>query len=238
MSMQKVFLVSTLGCSEVINGIRYVKKIDNTNGICRQLYDVIPNRGKMVFFAGAPNMYEATDSYAQLTFQSFGLSEIGFHSFSIIDDRFSGSIEDEVDSSDLVFLMGGDPRVQMQFFEQIDLRALLEHYQGVIIGQSAGAINLATSVLCGPECQEEIGREYEWPGLGKTRINIEPHFRVQVEGKEDRLLRNELLKLSYHNPIYALCDGSHIFDNGINPTFHGKIYIIDAGTIKSIRSMI
>jgi len=36
----------------------------------------------------------------------------------------------------------------------------------------------------------------------------------------------------------GLCAGSHIFDDGTTIAMHGEMYLIDAGTIKKIRSTI
>lgn len=42
----------------------------------------------------------------------------------------------------------------MKYFEEIGLREILKDYNGVIIGQSAGSLNLATIVVCAPEFEK------------------------------------------------------------------------------------
>ena len=49
--MQNIFLVSDMGCSEKIDGVRYSKAIDNSNGILEQLKSMIQKTQKKLFFA-------------------------------------------------------------------------------------------------------------------------------------------------------------------------------------------
>ena len=87
--------------------------------------------------------------------------------------------------------------------------------------------------MCAPEFDEEIGTEYVWKGLGKTSINIEPHFILETP-KEEINLREELLNLSTQYDIYAICDGSYVFDDGIKQTLYGEGYLIRNREIKKI----
>ena len=43
---------------------------------------------------------------------------------------------------------------QHEFFIEINLKELLKNYQGLVIGQSAGALNMADKVFNSPEEQE------------------------------------------------------------------------------------
>ncbi len=235
--MKKIFLVSDLGCSVKVDGVRKSKTIDNNNGIIEQIKNALPSTRKIVFFVSDPTDYGKNDNYAILTFESFRKSGFNFNEELVIDNRFEGDISEELKSTDLIFLSGGTTETQMIFFENIGLRNLLNNYNGVIIGQSAGAINLATDALSSPEEESEIGKNYKWPGLAQTNINIEPHFNLNVSTNLDIRLRNELLKMSEENSLYALCDGSHIYIDEVSSKIYGEAYLIEAGKIKKINDM-
>ena len=229
----KVFLSSKLGCSYKIDGIKYPKKMDNTNKFIEKFKENLDNNRKFIFIASSPDDYDRTDNYAYVTFESFKLDGFIFNDYIIIDHRYNGNLKEDIESSDVIFLAGGHTPTEMAYFEEIGLRDILNNYEGIIIGQSAGAINLAKTVVCAPEYEGEIGTDYVWNGLGKTNINIEPHFVLDVP-KEDLNVRKELLKISIDYPLYAICDGSYIFDDGQEQTIYGESYYISNRNIEPL----
>ncbi len=232
--MKKIFLTSDLDCSVKVDGVRQSQKMNNANGVVDQIKSVLLGKNKMVVLASNPNEFDKNDYYATFIFESFKKSGIGFKKNILIDNRFKENIEETIKTADLVFLSGGKTEVQMKFFEKINLKNILKEYQGVIIGQSAGAINLADEALCPPEEEEEIGKNYKWKGLGKTNINIEPHFTLNVEDELGIKLREELLKMSVDQKIYGICDGSHIFVNDESAKLYGEAFVIENGKIDKV----
>lgn len=232
--MQKTFLTSNLGCIVKNDGVRSSTQMNNINGVVDKIKSVLSGNEKMIFFVSNPTDYEKNDYYARMTFESFRKSGFVFNSEVIIDDRFNGNIANEVKSADLILLAGGKTETQMKFFEKIGLKDILKNYNGVIIGQSAGAMNLAVEVLCPPEDEEEIGGTYKWPGLSKTSISVEPHFVLDVTDELDIKLREELLKISSDRRLYAICDGTHIYIDDTSATLSGEAYLIENGSIIKI----
>ena len=231
--MSKIFLTSDLGCSIKVDGVRISQEMNNFNGVVDQIKNALGNTKKIVFIVSSPTNYEGNDNYARLTFESFRKSEIVFEKELIIDDRFQGNLM-EIKNADLVFLAGGNVAVQMSYFEKIGLKEILEDFKGVIIGQSAGAMNLAHEVLCPPEYEDQIGENYKWNGLGKTSISVEPHFVLDVCDEIDVRLRNELLNISEYRPLYAICDGSYILVDDKLSTLYGEAYLVEKGVITKI----
>jgi len=233
--MKKVFLTSDIGCYEEKKGLKKPTALNNVNNFVDNVKKYLTNNKKMVFIASVPSAYEINDHFAQLTFDGFKLSKIEFNEYHILDNRNKQDIQDILKNASLVFLAGGFTVGQMQFFEEIDLRTMLKDLDAVIIGQSAGAINLATNVYCAPEDVEEFNRPRIWKGLGLTEINIEPHFLKDEANfnQNDKLIRKELLKDSLERPIYAICDGSYIFDDGNKQIIYGESYFIKDGIISN-----
>ena len=233
--MKHLFLTSNMGCSVKENGKRYSTPINNTNGIVERIKEVLKKEENILFFASDPNDYEKLDIYCPLIFESFNKSGFNFKSYKIVDNRYNGNLKEDIEYSDIIFLTGGHTPTQMKFFEEINLRELLKSYEGVVIGQSAGALNMAELVVCAPEYVEEIDTSYTWNGLGLTKINIEPHFVTEeLTNAEDILIREELMKLSDLYKIYAILDGTDIYDDGITQTMYGEGYILEKRKVKKI----
>lgn len=233
----KVFLTSNLNHYEKINGVKKAKAIDNTNGLVDQLKScLVNNRGILYIPADATNK-DKIEEYSSILFDALKLSGIVFGNYYVVDDMSSeDEIRDRVLKSDLVFLSGGDTFTQMQYFKKINLREILSDYEGVIVGQSAGSINLAEDVYNSPECEEDLKRTSFFKGLGKTNINIEPHFVLDTSNfdSDEMLHRNAMLEESKKRDLYALPDVSHIFDDGFRQFIYGECYLLRNGEVIEI----
>lgn len=224
----KVFLTSDIGASKKVNGIRIVSELNNTNRFADELKKSVKGHNLMVFVASSP-FYEGTSTYAELTRSSLSLSGIRFSKMVILDGHNMDRCRDLMQRADLVFLAGGDTEIQMKMFENMNLRKHIIQCKGVIVGQSAGALNLATDVYCSPTPDETATKKY-WKGLGMTDVNIEPHFKP--ENKE--LIENVLLPDSKTQPFIAITDGSYIIDDGEKQTVFGEAYSFSKGEMKQI----
>ncbi len=226
----KIFLTSDIGASKKVNGIRLVSELNNTNNFANNLKKAVKGHDLMVFVASSP-FYEGTSTYAELTRSSLSLSGIRFSRMVVLDGRNMSSCRQLMEKADLVFLAGGDTWMQMKLFENMDLRKHITRCKGVIVGQSAGALNLATDVYCSPTPDETATKKY-WKGLELTEINIEPHFNKNMSDKD--FVEKVLLPDSKNQPFLAITDGSYIVDDGEKQTIYGETYLFSKGEMKQI----
>ncbi len=225
----KVFLTSNLNHYEKIDGVKVAKEIDNKNGLVDQLKSKLDGTRGILFVPADASDKGKIDEYSKILFDALRLSGVVFDNYYVVDDNSSvEDVRDKVLKSDLVFLSGGDTYTQMQYFENIKLRDILIDYEGVIVGQSAGAINLAEDVYNSPECEEDLSRSCYFKGLGKTNINIEPHFVLDTSNfdSDEMLHRSAMLEESRKRNLYAIPDGSHIFDDDRECTIYGEYYLL------------
>lgn len=232
--MKKVFLTSDMGCSRKTNEGYVVNKINNINGIIEQIKSNLDKEDNFVFIASNPDNYEKNDNYGKIIFDSFNLSGFNFNNLTIIDNRNYSEVESIINSSDLVYLANGDISEEMKFFENINLRYYLRNYEGVIIGQGTGSMNLASLVVCTPESMDEVDDNNVWRGLEKTDLNIEPHFKLIITDEFDKEIRSDLLELTKRFSIYAICDGTHVFDDDNQVIVSGEAYYISNGVVEKI----
>jgi len=127
----------------------------------------------------------------------------------------------EIETADVVWLAGGVTPVQYRYFQKYGLVPVLRQHKGVIIGMSAGSINIAQTAICVHD-KIEI-----YQALGLVDISVKPHFNIN--GALDKLL-----KISQEYPIYGICDDSVIICNKDKRTYIGDIYLINKGVVTKI----
>ena len=156
----------------------------------------------------------------------------------MLDCRTESNAKSLIKEADLIFLCGGHLPTQNNFFNNINLKEFIKNTNGLIIGGSAGAMNMAEDVLCLPELEGE-SLDPSFPknlnGLGLTEINILPHyddFKDFVLDKKD-YIKDIVLPRSYENKIYALNNNSYIlFDEKYY--VYGEAYLIYNGKVNKI----
>ena len=87
------------------------------------------------------------------------------------------SLDDELNDYDVIFLMGGNPIKQIEIINKINLKNLINKAK-VVIGVSAGAINLSNEAIYYNDYSEKIEI---YDGIGLTDINVYPHFDINTK---------------------------------------------------------
>lgn len=233
--MKNLFFTSNTKHYHKINGRMVPNEIDNTNGIVDQIKQLIGGNNAILYIASSPDDSEKVDNYASLIFEGLKASGITFSEYLILDNRTKDNASEYVKRSNVIFLSGGDTYIENEFFKQIHLKELLYDFDGIIIGQSAGSINMAELTYNSPEEGEESEPIY-FEGLGLSNINIEPHFVLDTTEFDELQMyqRNHQLEESKRRPIYALCDGAHILETDDSITVYGKAFLIKDGSVVQI----
>lgn len=233
--MKKLFFTSDTKHYHKIDDQKIPNEIDNTNGIVDQIKQLMASNNGILYIASSPDDSEKVDSYSSLIFSSLKLSGIPFSRYFVLDSRTKNNASEYVKKSNVIFLSGGDTYKENEFFNQIHLKELLQDFDGIIIGQSAGSINMAISAYNSPE-DGDLSEPIYFDGLGLSNINIEPHFVLDTNGFDDMQMyqRKHQLEESKKRPIYALCDGSHILETDESTIVYGKSFLIKDGVITQL----
>ncbi len=235
--MKKIFFTSNTKHYHKVDDKKIANEIDNSNGFVDQINQLLGNNkdNTILYIAADPNDFAKVDNYSALLFEGFRLSGISFSNYLVLDNRTKDRASDFVRNADIIFLSGGDTFSEMTFFKEINLSELLNDYDGIIIGQSAGSINLAKSVYNSPENGDDSEPVY-FDGLGLSDINIEPHFVLETEGFDEMQMyqRKHLIEESNNRDIYGLTDGAHILQIGDNINIYGNTFLIKDGHISQI----
>lgn len=236
--MRRIFLTSSLGgYRKVVKGDKTIKEIikcDNSNNFIDRLKDVVPRIKSFVFIASNPDNPKKTDEYSNTIVKALNLDGFGIEDVYIIDHRTMGNIPKIINSSDMVFLAGGNVPIQNKYFNEINLKSILNKYNGVLIGQSAGSMNCSKIVYTQPEEDEEFeDKNYKrkLTGLGLVDFTIMPHINSanKIDEKGHPSAMQMCLEDSYQMPHYGICDYGFIEIHGDSAIAYGKTFVIKNG---------
>lgn len=237
--MKTIFLTSAVGGYRKTENGKEAIPFNNSNGFVDRLKAHKTKIKNIVFVASNPNGYAKTDEYFKLFAKAFNLDGFGIENITILDNRFNGDVEKAVMGADAVFLTGGHTSTQNAYLFEIGLDKVLQKYEGIIIGQSAGSMNLEKTVYAPPEQPEDLSNNYKrtFLGMGLTDIKIMPHMAGVYSDNVDGNGKNTYdfcLEDSYNFPIYGIYDGGFIEISGGIATAYGKTLLLNGGTCKEL----
>lgn len=216
--------------------------INPENCFLVNLISCLPENPRCLFVASDPDNGAFTDQITQEMSQAFALAGLEFSQSTVLDRRSQDQAAALLADSDLVILCGGHVPTQNRFFQELDLRTLLQDYPGVVLGISAGSMNAADRVYVQPEEAGESAPDFPRfaEGLGITDLNILPHYQ-QVKDYEldgQRLFEDITYADSMGECFFALPDGSYfLVEEDGNTTLFGEAYCIQDGVLQQIAEL-
>lgn len=208
------------------------------NDFLDNLRDRLPPRPSCLFVCSSPDDPAWTDKVADEMAAAFEEAGFEFSDFAVLDRRTQDDAQMMIWQSDFIILAGGHVPTQNAFFQEIGMRDLLENYQGVLLGISAGTMNAAERVYVQPEEPGESDPEFErfLPGLGITHVNVLPHYQQVKDYMLDgmRLFEDVTYADSMGECFFAFVDGTYLLiEDGVTTLF-GEAYCISDGRIQQI----
>ena len=213
--------------------------LNPANGFASELLRAVPRPCRGLAVCSNPDDHERTDFFCHSVREGFEVSGAAFAGYQILDRRNQNQAAELVRSADLIILMGGHVPTQNRFFGEIHLRELLESYDGVIVGISAGSMNSADVVYAQPELEgEAISPDYQrfLPGLNLTKTMILPHYQKNKDDIVDGLRIYEEIACSdsMGRKFYVLPDGSYLYLHDGKEELLGEAWLIEDGVMRKI----
>lgn len=223
-----LFLTSSM--SFAIDEELELYKLNEQNGFVDQLHQVLPHSIKILYIVSFPKDYEITDYYADRMRKMYE-KEFDVLSFTILDARNQEYVKDYMKDADLIILSGGHVPTQNAFFKDLHLKKMIQDFDGVVIGASAGSMNAADEVYAQPELEgEAISKIHKRfiEGLGLTNIQILPHYHELKDMSVDgyRSIEDLAIPDSKNHCFYAIPDGSYILCKDGTEVMYGESYQI------------
>ena len=160
----------------------------------------------------------------------------------IWDDRTRDYSREVLQSYDVIYLGGGHVPTENAYFRRIGLKEMIEGFDGIIIGISAGTMNAASLVYAQPELPgESLDPAYQrfLPGLGLTDLQILPHYqmvrKMELDGR--RIIQDITREDSYGHNFLALPDGSFVLSENGKERLYGEGYRIRDGEIHPVTEL-
>lgn len=192
------------------------------------LCSVIENRNRIVCIASDFNAPDMTDHFWNMFYSMFKDIGLDFEESFVVDARMSPiTAQGIIRNADVIWLSGGDTPTEYKYLLEYGLVDILRQHDGVIIGMSAGTLNLAKTVLC-PICNGHE-RQLIYDGLGCVDITVLSHYNkgeVPIEIKE----------LSNKTEIYMMTDGSYILCSDDIKEYYGDIICVSNEKVRVISS--
>ena len=162
----------------------------------------------ITFISSMPTDYERNDKQLSQYREMFYKIGINFSKSTVIDKRLNkDSAKKKIENSDIVFLLGGTPELQMKFINEYELLKIIKNVP-IVIGVSAGSLNQSKRVIYRDDFDNYSVKDYK--GLGIVDINIFPH--IDLNNKQ---LMAEVDEISKIIPLILLPNDSFIrIENG------------------------
>lgn len=206
------------------------------NDFAHRLRESVPPFPFVTFVAADQERHDLTCQFGADVFCA--LTDAGIYpaSYHVLDESNMDEAEALVDSSDLLVFSGGHVPTQASFFEEMGLRELLRAYDGVILGISAGSMNMANTVYAQPEEPGEAADPNYlrfFPGLDLTQVQILPHYPQWADKILDglHLMQDVALPDSVGNCFFVLCDGSYFYQDADKLLLLGESLVIQDGSL-------
>ena len=208
------------------------------NGFVDNLRSCLPENPRCLFVASAPDDIAFTDRVAEEMAACFYEAGMGFSELTRLDRRNQADARLLIWESDFIILSGGHVPTQNTFFGEIGLRELLQNYQGVILGISAGTMNAADRVYIQPEEPGESVPEFQrfGEGLGITDVNVLPHYQMVKDKYLDgrKLYEDITYADSWGECFHVFPDGTYLLIRDGRTTLYGEAYRLQDGCMEQI----
>lgn len=201
--------------------------IDKENGFNEEqsecLNESIKSQSTITFIASDfTNTVKSKDVSSKMVafFEKIG---VNFKCVNLIDVNISIKDAHEIlKTSDVAFLMGGSPYLQMEGINKYGLKEYIKNIP-LVIGVSAGSMNQSKRVVYEDENNKKL---YDYEGLGLTNFNIYPHF----DFKNIELLK-ESFRVSEVICLDCLPEDSFIKVNDGHIKYYGPHYKVNNNEI-------
>ncbi len=214
-----------------LDGKYKVEGLDTRNDFLNQVRKYWKDNCRCLIATASPDDKESNLEFAHFWEDALRKSHLSVECVDLLDREAGHMTAETICSYDLIVMGGGHVPTQNSFFREIKLREKMKNFDGMIIGISAGTMNLADEVYAQPEEEgEAIDSNYQRfiKGLGYTDINVLPHYQMLKDDYLDgmRLFEDITFPDSKGKNFIALPDGSYIIVRESEAEIHGQAWKI------------
>ena len=195
----------------------------------RVLQEDITDRKSLAMISSNPFFYKDDGATERSWLDQ---ADIMFDEYHLIN--YSVQKEDAqtlIQNASVIFLLGGNTIKQNEFLMEYELSDLIKKSRAVVIGASAGAINMSAKWLCSKNFGYEVEISSVYNGIGLDDFSILSHFDLE---NNIELVQGELSPLSEEINIYASNKDCAVRVKGDKIDILGNVYLISHSKIQKL----
>lgn len=140
-----------------------------------------------------------------------------------------------IENASVIFLLGGNTIELNELLVQYELMDLIKKSNAIVLGASAGAINMSAKWLCSKFTDYEVETSSIYDGIGIDDFSVLSHF--DLENNLD-MIQEELSPLSEVMNVYASNKDCAIRVKGDKIDIMGDVYLISNSKIQKLEETI
>ncbi|WP_080844030.1 Type 1 glutamine amidotransferase-like domain-containing protein [Cytobacillus gottheilii] len=195
----------------------------------RALQEDIIDRKSLAMISSNPSIYE-DDGATERTW----LDQVGvmFDEYHLINYRLQKEdAQTIIQNASVIFLLGGNIFNQNRFLVEYKLSDSIKKSSAVVMGASAGAINMSAKWLSSKNFGDEVETSTVYDGIGLDDFSVLSHFDLE---NNIALVQSELSPLSKEINIYASNKDCAIRVKGDKIDVIGDVYLISNSKIQKM----
>lgn len=201
--------------------------------LVKWLHEDLKDRQSLVMISGQPPGDKGEQVNMDDVFERTWLNQANliFDEYHFIDHRMQK--EDArhfVQNASVIFLCGGDPGWQNDFLAEYALSDVIKNSKAVIMGASAGALNMAAKWLCSQNAGHEDETSTIYDGLGLDPFAYESHSKRDYA----TFVQGYLFPLSEAIDVYAAEQESAMRVKDGTIDLMGPVYLISRSKIQNL----
>ncbi|MGD6993114.1 Type 1 glutamine amidotransferase-like domain-containing protein [Sutcliffiella horikoshii] len=197
--------------------------------LTRVLQEDITDRKSIAMISSNPDMFEEVGAIERSWLDAAGITFDEYHliNYQVQKDDAQTLLK----KASVIFLLGGNPVKQNDFLREYELSEPIIQSKAVVIGASAGAINMSAKWLCSKKLGFEAETSSLLSGIGLDDFSVLSHY--DLENNTDLVL-SELSPLSQEMAIYASNKDCAIRVKGDVIDIYGNVYVISDSVIRRL----
>ena len=199
--------------------------------LVKLLHEDITDRKSLVMISANPFFHE--DEEVGATERSWlDQANIMFDEYHLIDYRVQKEEAQKlIQNASVIFLLGGNTVKQNGLLIEYELSDLIKKSRAVVMGTSAGAINMSAKWLCSKYIGYKVEISSIYDGIGLNDFSVLSHFDLE---NNIELIQGELSPLSEEMNIYGANKDCAVRVKGDKIDILGNVYLISHSKIQKL----
>lgn len=197
--------------------------------LVRVLQEDITDRKSLAMISSNPFLYEDNGTTERSWLDQAGILFDDYHLINYHVQKEDAQII--IQNASAIFLLGGDTLKQNEFLLDYELSDLIKKSSAVVMGASAGAINMSTKWICSKNFGYPVEKTTLYDGIGLDNFSVLSHFDLE---NNMELVQNELSALSEEINIYASNKDCAVRVKGGNIDILGNVYLMSHSKIQKL----